>query len=636
MIQLSVRLLFLPPLLAALAVPASAAQRCGITLSASGPLALGALKARVGYAAAAGEFAGSEGNVECVALAPGAYAAARDDDAGRELSLGMVSVIGVSLPADFWRCTFDSDGDVPDAGSFALAVDDALTTEGAPTTAVLTVSEIACGSESSCGNGIVEEGEECDFGGATVACDSTCRLTRDSQRCSVGFRVTGSGSLGGIQFRVGYGSVNGEFEGSGPSVSCGEAIAPGLTAADDRDGEEELSLAFISAVGLGLPIDLWRCAFVTNAVPLLPQNFQLRDVMATDAMAAAVPVSVAAVVTGCIYGPYCGDGTVDPGEVCDDGNRINTDACTNSCEIAVCGDGVVRTGVEQCDDSNTIAGDCCSSDCGFESGTTVCRAAAGTCDLAENCTGASGACPADLKRTTVCRGAAGICDIAELCDGVGDQCPADVRSTAQCRASTGACDLGESCSGVGVDCPADQFQPLGIACASDANICTTDQCDGFGACAHTANSAPCDDGLFCNGADTCAAGTCSVHSGSPCPGVDGDSDCSESCAESTDSCTANDPELAACDDGNAATSGDQCLGGFCVGSSVGSVCGDADANGSVGASDALRVLRAAVGHPVECPVVRCDTDGNGTIAAADALRVLKKAVGQGVDLNCPV
>jgi hypothetical protein len=44
----------------------------------------------------------------------------------------------------------------------------------------------------------------------------------------------------------------------------------------------------------------------------------------------------------------CGNGTVDPGEICDDMNAINTDACVN-CQKAFCGDGYVQLGVEQCD-----------------------------------------------------------------------------------------------------------------------------------------------------------------------------------------------------------------------------------------------------------------------------------------------
>ncbi len=44
----------------------------------------------------------------------------------------------------------------------------------------------------------------------------------------------------------------------------------------------------------------------------------------------------------------CGDGIVDPGEECDDGNRIDHDGCSNRCRERVCGNGVVEA-PEECD-----------------------------------------------------------------------------------------------------------------------------------------------------------------------------------------------------------------------------------------------------------------------------------------------
>ena len=44
----------------------------------------------------------------------------------------------------------------------------------------------------------------------------------------------------------------------------------------------------------------------------------------------------------------------------------------------------------------------------------------------------------------------------------------------------------------------------GASC-DDGNICTDDQCDGLGVCDHPNNTAPCDDTLYCNGAETCDA-----------------------------------------------------------------------------------------------------------------------------------
>ena len=60
--------------------------------------------------------------------------------------------------------------------------------------------------------------------------------------------------------------------------------------------------------------------------------------------------------------PVCGDGIVDPGEQCDDGNDVNDDACRNDCTIPVCGDGIVDPG-EQCDDGNDVNDDACRNDC---------------------------------------------------------------------------------------------------------------------------------------------------------------------------------------------------------------------------------------------------------------------------------
>src|SRR5436309_245224 len=105
-----------------------------------------------------------------------------------------------------------------------------------------------------------------------------------------------------------------------------------------------------------------------------------------------------------------------------------------------CGDGVLDPG-EQCDDGNVQDGDCCSSTCRFEPATTLCRPAAGGCDVAEFCTGASGSCPADLLEpsTFECRGAMGSCDEADLCTGTDSACPADAFKPAavECRPAAG-------------------------------------------------------------------------------------------------------------------------------------------------------------------------------------------------------
>jgi hypothetical protein len=58
------------------------------------------------------------------------------------------------------------------------------------------------------------------------------------------------------------------------------------------------------------------------------------------------------------------------------------------------------------------------------------------------------------------------------------------------------------------------------------------------------------------------------------------------------------------------------------------LCGDADANGRIAASDALATLRGSVGAG-SCNLERCDTDASGQLEASDALRVLGAAVFDG-------
>ena len=67
--------------------------------------------------------------------------------------------------------------------------------------------------------------------------------------------------------------------------------------------------------------------------------------------------------TGTTEAPaVCGDGVVDPGEACDDGNDDDLDACKSDCTPTWCGDGVVQTG-EACDDGNDDDSDGCVGDC---------------------------------------------------------------------------------------------------------------------------------------------------------------------------------------------------------------------------------------------------------------------------------
>ncbi len=103
----------------------------------------------------------------------------------------------------------------------------------------------------------------------------------------------------------------------------------------------------------------------------------------------------------------CGDKKVEPdfGEECDDGNRVNTDGCTNNCKIAECGDGTVQIYVgykEECDDGKQCSnGDDCTSN------PSICSKGPSDC-LTRNGDG----CDSECKKE--CRN--GKLDPGELCD----------------------------------------------------------------------------------------------------------------------------------------------------------------------------------------------------------------------------
>ena len=86
----------------------------------------------------------------------------------------------------------------------------------------------------------------------------------------------------------------------------------------------------------------------------------------------------------------CGNGVVEAGEACDDGNTENADDCTNSCSIATCGDAVTRTdrvagedGFEACDDGNDSDLDGCTTACA----SSHCGDGIGRVDLCEGVLG---------------------------------------------------------------------------------------------------------------------------------------------------------------------------------------------------------------------------------------------------------
>lgn len=220
----------------------------------------------------------------------------------------------------------------------------------------------------------------------------------------------------------------------------------------------------------------------------------------------------------------CGNGTINGGETCDDGNPDGNDGCSAACLIEsgwqcttpgsactfVCGNSTVN-GSESCDDGDAIGGDGCSASCQVEPGyqcttpgmpcTFVCGN--GTVDGSEEC---------DDGDTDPNDGCDAQCLVEECYSCVG-------AAPSVCTAQNGtSCDDGDLCT------TADTCQTG--SCVGTATTCNPlGQCFDAGTCnplTGTCSNPPkspgsgCDDGDGCP-ADSCQAGECQAVS---CPAVD--------------------------------------------------------------------------------------------------------------------
>ncbi|KDO16991.1 hypothetical protein SPRG_21930, partial [Saprolegnia parasitica CBS 223.65] len=159
-----------------------------------------------------------------------------------------------------------------------------------------------------------------------------------------------------------------------------------------------------------------------------------------------------------------------------DGFAGATTKCTGTSNGGACDDQDVCDGKGNCVDK-------------YRPSTVVCRAADGSCDVAETCTGSSSACPANAYASTsvTCAGKSngGACDAQDYCDGKGGCADAYQNSKFVCRASKGDCDVAETCSGTAGSCPTDGFASTAVKCTG------------------TCNGNPCDDQDYCDGKGNC-------------------------------------------------------------------------------------------------------------------------------------
>lgn len=341
-----------------------------------------------------------------------------------------------------------------------------------------TENDLDCELANVCGNGHVEGSEACDDGNVTSGdgCDAACKL-EDGAPCSANDDCSSGlcNLLAGGQ--------------CAPTDACGNGLVEGSEACDD---------------GNTRPGDGCDASCLGENGSACSDDDQC-----TSALCNTVGSNT------CMPPDQCGNGVVETGEACDDGGRVPGDGCSANCKGEpgggvpcgapnecstgichagdcapknVCGNGVVEGG-ELCDDGNGVDTDACSNACllGGGQGCTSSEQCVGVCDLSEGS-------PGDCEPAGICGN--GALDVGEACDDgntvAGDGCDALclVENAGPCQSAT--------------DCAS-------ALCNPDASTCAP-----VNACGNGWLESPevCDDGNL-EDYDGCDS-TCHSEIGLPC------------------------------------------------------------------------------------------------------------------------
>lgn len=231
--------------------------------------------------------------------------------------------------------------------------------------------------------------------------------------------------------------------------------------------------------------------------------------------------------------------------------NVATGFCSNTADDTLCDNGLYCDGAESCD---------ASLDC--RAGTPVDCGDGVECTL-DACDEAIDACGHTPSHAVCDNGL--YCDGQETCDALLDcqagtavDCSDGVGCTGDvCNELTNGCDHVPSdalCSD-GVYCNGAEVCDSLLGCqtgtpvdCNDSIVCTVDSCnEALGACEHLANNLQCDDGLYCNGVESCDP-TAGCRIGMPVNCNDGIACTSDSCDEATHAC-GHTPADNLCDDG---------------------------------------------------------------------------------------
>ncbi|RME28932.1 MAG: DUF4215 domain-containing protein [Deltaproteobacteria bacterium] len=281
-------------------------------------------------------------------------------------------------------------------------------------------------ASARCGDGICEEGEECEFdpdpGAPDICCLPNCGCTpeRPLVDCEL-YDDTGNYSCRIDSCREGCGDGNldpGEACDDGPDNSntlpdhcrkscrlpwCGDGVVD--TGEECDDGGRNSDTVPDSC--------RWDCTpprcgdGVTD-----PGLGEACDEGPNNSADPNATCNLACLIPG------CGNGMLETWEACDDGNTDPEDDCTELCRRNVCGDLRLRRGTELCEYLTALE----PGDCRYDCGQDVALCGNGSVDQGEECDDGSdrNSDSPDARCRTNClrqRCGDGITDTGEDCDG---------------------------------------------------------------------------------------------------------------------------------------------------------------------------------------------------------------------------
>ncbi len=245
---------------------------------------------------------------------------------------------------------------------------------------------VACQKLPTCGNGTVEIGEQCDDGA----------------------EVSGDGCSAGCQRETGRWSCPAAGGVCASTRECGNFLVEPGERCDDGNaiGGDGCDATCQSESGWVCRVPGQPCVPICgDGVVTEPESCDLGGVLDPGCVDCQLVPGYTCGTTACARAT-CGNGTPEPGEQCDDGDSnglyfADGTGCSRSCTLeptcrdgsgynqactTTCGDGNLEPG-EDCDDGNLFDGDGCSATCAAEPGFTCTPMPVG---LASPCAGDSG------------------------------------------------------------------------------------------------------------------------------------------------------------------------------------------------------------------------------------------------------